>query len=610
MIAVHAAMYVFQSTSATTEAGLYNYRYIAYTCWIIYPVLMASLAFTNPMSPYLSSGTICTLPVRPFWYRLALSWIPRYIIIFAIVSLYVAIYVYVHFKFKGIDGESTGSYNFHFKDSRSSIKAVETNEGIVIPAIRTRPSATPHVHNLLHEFGPRAESELNSKPGEQRFPSKASTPAWECYNFGGSHPVSPLPEGTSTLGVPSSEHRISTTSAGTNGEAVRNLFNPTTSSHTNSNYYVIEALRDSRNKSFTPGQGSTAEPTSKAPDTGQPDIDSTNGLTPPMLHDMQPAPVGTSSLRKRHKDIKRKLRLLFIYPIVYVAMWLIPFTFHCLLYTERYSANPPYPLTVLAVMCLALQGAVDSLLFSSREKPWRYIGQGRFLPWGKAPSRGRLRRSSGGSILQESAEFAEGKDEENGQSNSRAARSAPTKGHGQHWWDIEGRMRMDSVMLGTDHSCDEHGGRPSQGTISRRSPIEEEEEPSLAEQRRDLNLKSGRRGYGGLHRGEKSHHGSKGWYASRRASRISEDGQFVDLGEQGRAGVPDVEKGRQTSLGLPAEQERSRSLRLPSSVPGRPGHLGIYTDIPDRRGSLGSHASNPGRRGSAVTFTEDTNQGT
>jgi len=609
MIAVHAAMYVFQSTSATTEAGLYKYRYIAYTCWIIYPVLMASLAFTNPMSPYLSSGTICTLPVRPFWYRLALSWIPRYVIIFAIFSLYVAIYVYVYFKFQGIDGESTGSYEGHSKDSRSSIKAMETNEGIVIPTIRTRPSTTPDVHDLQHEYGPRTESELNNKPSERSFSCKAATPAWESYNFGGSQPVSPPLKGTSTLGFPNSEHHISTTSTGTNAEAVYNLSNPIMSSHTNNNYYVIKALRDSRIKPLAPNEVSTVEPTSKVSNTGQSGINTTDGLTPPILHDMQPAPVGTSSLRKRHKDIKRKLRLLFIYPIVYVASWLIPFTFHCLQYTESYSINPPYPLTVLAVICLALQGAVDSLLFSSREKPWRYIRRGRFLPLGKAPSIGRLRRSSGGSNLEESAKVAEGKDEENGENKGKAPRIAPTKGHGQYWWDIEGRMRMDSVMLGTDHNCDEHIDRPSQGTISRRSPIEEEEKPSPKEQQKDLERKSVRRGYGGLHREGKSHHGSRGWYASRRASRISEAGQSIDLEKQVRSGVPDVEKGRRTRPGIPGEQERRQSMGLPSSVPGRRRNLGIPTDIPDRRGSLESPTSNQGRRGSAVTFTEDTKPG-
>ena len=74
MIAIHAALHIFKPTTSMGEAGLYNYRYFAYACWIIYPILMASLAFVNPDHGYMSQGTFCYLPVRPFWYRLALSW--------------------------------------------------------------------------------------------------------------------------------------------------------------------------------------------------------------------------------------------------------------------------------------------------------------------------------------------------------------------------------------------------------------------------------------------------------------------------------------------------------------------------------------------------------
>ncbi|MCJ1250875.1 hypothetical protein MMC30_008103 [Trapelia coarctata] len=614
MIAIHAAMYVFQSSAATTEAGLYNYRYITYTCWIIYPVLMASLAFTNPMDPYLSSGTICSLPVRPFWYRLALSWIPRYLIIFAILFLYVAIYVYVHYKFKGIDGETNGSYKLPSRESRNSVKAVETNEGIVIPAFRTNRPTTPEAHCLLHESAPRGESETRKEPGQQGLSSTAATPAWEGYNFGGFEPVSPLTEGTSTLRITQPDRRISTTSSSANAEALREPSHSTTGSRSSGNYHIIKALRDSRIKSFTPTSGSDARSSSKAenlPANVQPAVDGADDLNPVLNRDTQADPVGVTSLRKRHKDIKRKLRLLFIYPIVYVVMWTIPFVSHCLQYTESYGTDPPFPLTVLAVMCLALQGAVDSLLFSSREKPWRYVRHGRLFPWGQAPPGGRLRRLSGGSNLEESIEVAERSNEEQGQSKSKDTRNTPIKKEGQHWWDVEGRMRVDSVMLGTDHNCEDHGERPSQGPVPRRSPIEEEgEEPTpqgshTETQRKDPKPRSGRRGYEGLHVGGNPHHGSKGWHASKRTSRASEGSRSINLEIQGGSRVQDVEQGRRASLGLPGEQEERRGLGL-SGVPGTSGSLKLPADIQERRESIGSPTRDQGRRRSAVTFTEDT----
>lgn len=60
---------------------------------------MASLAFVDSPFPYTSTGVFCYLPTRPIWYRLVLSWIPRYLILITIVVVYVAIYVYAKMKF-------------------------------------------------------------------------------------------------------------------------------------------------------------------------------------------------------------------------------------------------------------------------------------------------------------------------------------------------------------------------------------------------------------------------------------------------------------------------------------------------------------------------------
>jgi hypothetical protein len=64
------------------------------------PGITASLAFINPHWGYLSQGVFCTLPIRPFWYRLALAWIPRYLIALIIIGLAIAIYTYVGFEFR------------------------------------------------------------------------------------------------------------------------------------------------------------------------------------------------------------------------------------------------------------------------------------------------------------------------------------------------------------------------------------------------------------------------------------------------------------------------------------------------------------------------------
>jgi G protein-coupled glucose receptor regulating Gpa2 len=53
---------------------------------------LASLAFINPNGDYSASFYVCWLPIRPLWYRLALSWIPRYIIFIITIALFVAPY--------------------------------------------------------------------------------------------------------------------------------------------------------------------------------------------------------------------------------------------------------------------------------------------------------------------------------------------------------------------------------------------------------------------------------------------------------------------------------------------------------------------------------------
>ena len=114
MIALHSAFYVFRPPKRYGEGGLYSARYYIYMMWIIFPVSAASLGFTNP-GGFVSAGTYCGLPKRPFWYRLGLSYVPRYIIFFTIFASYAAITIYVNRKFKGFgsndDEDSHSSYH-------------------------------------------------------------------------------------------------------------------------------------------------------------------------------------------------------------------------------------------------------------------------------------------------------------------------------------------------------------------------------------------------------------------------------------------------------------------------------------------------------------------
>ena len=101
LIALHTMLAIFKPTNKAGEGGLYPYRAWIYPFWLGPPLLAASLAFINKKNAYITSGTYCYLPKRPLWYRLALSWIPRYLIISTIFLMYASIYIYVRVKFRG-----------------------------------------------------------------------------------------------------------------------------------------------------------------------------------------------------------------------------------------------------------------------------------------------------------------------------------------------------------------------------------------------------------------------------------------------------------------------------------------------------------------------------
>jgi G protein-coupled receptor GPR1 len=94
LIALHSTLCILRSDSTIGASGLYRYRNWIYPMWLGPPLLAASLAFINNEEAYTVAGTFCYLPKRPFWYRLALSWVPRYLIISLILIMYVWIYIY------------------------------------------------------------------------------------------------------------------------------------------------------------------------------------------------------------------------------------------------------------------------------------------------------------------------------------------------------------------------------------------------------------------------------------------------------------------------------------------------------------------------------------
>lgn len=72
---------------------------------------------------------------------------------------------------------------------------------------------------------------------------------------------------------------------------------------------------------------------------------------------------------KRRNDIRRQLGQIFIYPIVYTLVWLMPFVSHVM---GGDGVHSSFGLTLSSLVSLCAQGMADSLVFSIQVKPWNH----------------------------------------------------------------------------------------------------------------------------------------------------------------------------------------------------------------------------------------------
>jgi G protein-coupled receptor GPR1 len=78
-----------------------------------------------------------------------------------------------------------------------------------------------------------------------------------------------------------------------------------------------------------------------------------------------------ANVTNNRDKIRRQLRSLFVYPLVYVLIWVFPFVSHVKGYDSPSSSPQPW-LLGLSLVSLACQGAVDSTVFTAWEKPWQH----------------------------------------------------------------------------------------------------------------------------------------------------------------------------------------------------------------------------------------------
>ncbi|AAS52596.2 AEL089Cp [Eremothecium gossypii ATCC 10895] len=161
IFAIHFGLLIFRPnwkwpnpTTGNMEGGFYKCRRFMYPIAGLLPMLLASLAFIGydkkhdpsvsgvvildnntyhfPSDPrvggYKPMSAWCYLPPYPYWYKLVLSWGPRYVIFVSICGIYVSIYVYVSSKSQRIKSELG---DFHQRTSsrrRVTLSSQETRD--------------------------------------------------------------------------------------------------------------------------------------------------------------------------------------------------------------------------------------------------------------------------------------------------------------------------------------------------------------------------------------------------------------------------------------------------------------------------------------------------
>ena len=317
LIALHAMLYIFMPISKTGEGGLYPYRHWIPLFWLGPPFLAASLAFVQGPEAYVTAGTYCYLPKRPIWYRLALSWIPRYMIITTILVMYVSIYVYVHIKFHSFrrlaNEESTYGSNSASRRSTAPDTTPPPTENEKFPEMPEPPLSPPkaqfarptalrmHSYNSMLGLATKDKIEQDTAP-------------WDAMSFITSKPLQDKPNS----GVAFADFAPRDRAAGSAGTEET---------------YVAPPLRTERCHSV-PANGyhesrkPSEVPTVSTMNTGFTGDTATTHQTASTAPPPPPPPrdgKAVDPLRQTRVAIRRQLRFLFIYPLIYLLMWAFPF---------------------------------------------------------------------------------------------------------------------------------------------------------------------------------------------------------------------------------------------------------------------------------------------
>ena len=387
LMSMHMMFQIFPPKNSILGGdGLYRVRYYVLAGWVIVPNILTAIAFSNTGPAFVSQGGFCSLPVRPIWFRLALSWIPRYLIWIFVFGVAIRIYRHVGYEFKvfGQENDQSSSVGIpdHSPGGTSDGTATQRSAAMQRDMSSQSDSATVE-KQPMHEDDIAPDDDSMSPPRENQQPNglnalthanpnrRQSVPSW-ASPFGNVVDPSDLPlPGPIPLtsrSTPTSRRGSRQVAAGYGVGAEDFGAMP------------LELARPRGSVSTMASRRSGGEHSS--------DQGSAPGLAPITEHKTTtiaiptaPGNVAARAMQGRRQAIQRQLRLLFIYPVMYLLLWMFPFIAHCFNYSNYYAQHPFFALTVLSIFCQNIMGFCDVCVFCWREKPWRHIpgSDGTFL---------------------------------------------------------------------------------------------------------------------------------------------------------------------------------------------------------------------------------------
>lgn len=343
--AIHTFLLIFKpllnvrvGNSRRVEGGLYTFRYYIYATSLLIPIVLASLAFIHS-SGYESFVCWCYLPQKPVWYRMVLSWVPRWVIILTILFCYVGVYFHVIRQIRHLSGVFT------------TLKKKRTRDD------NERPSFFSSLKYFMNSLQDQLFPQLLIPEHEYRHQEKPHITYSEPVN---TVVNSPAPD----------------TSASQNIADTLFDFNDNVDQYSSSEDEIDEGLN-----------GTTINDYNGADDNPPPL--SPNNLAPPhqisspsnFNLDKHGTDIHLENLkhfRKRQRIIKKQMKSIFIYPLAYIFVWLFPFILYCTQINYEEKHGPIYWLNCLGAFMQPFNGFVDSLVFFYRETPWKYTVMNKF----------------------------------------------------------------------------------------------------------------------------------------------------------------------------------------------------------------------------------------